>query len=233
MAKAKKGTKENPITQEDLAALAKPNKRPYRILQAIVKDDLCSYHYEMTEGKGPYDVHKVDGKGLVKEDLTNVFRKFRVHLAAVYGAFKLQGIDVQDIDQHHNDDITHEFHVTGFKMRGSEDMESIILIGSKSIQELGGRMELETPKIDITSLSGYKWYNELKTLADQAREEVALYKEGKYTVIETEEDDEDDNGKKKRKAKKLNIMSSEAAVDEPEMEDVVDDIDDDFNDAQV
>lgn len=236
MPKAKKGTKENPVTQEDLAAIAEGPKRPYKIIQAVIKDDFCNYTYEMIEGKGPYDKHKVEGKGLIKDDMRDVFNKFRVHMAAIYGIFKLQGIEITDIDQHYQDDITHEFHVDGFKIVGSEDNESIILTGSKYIAELGSRMGIETPKIEITSLSGYKWYNELKALGDKAREEVALYKEGKYTVIETEEEDDADD-KPKRKAKQLTIASPEAAAESLENcsdDELMDaDFEDDFENAKM
>jgi hypothetical protein len=236
MAKAKKGSKENPVTTEELAAIAEPVKRPFKITEAAIKDDFCSYKYEMTEGKGPYDIHKVDGKGIIEDDMSDVFRKFRVHMAAVYGVFKLQGIEVTDIDQHHLDDITAEFHVDGFKIRGSDEMESIILIGSKHIGDLGGRMALETPKIDISDLSSYKWYNELKELANKAREEVALYKGGKYTIPEIEEEEEEKKPRKGR-GKQLSIVSPEGAADEPEggTEDELNEIgsDNDFEDARL
>lgn len=227
MAKAKKGTKENPLTTNELSAaissLLEEKKRPYKITEAVIVDDLCNYKYEMIEGKGPYDRHKVDGKGIIVEDMREVFRKLRVHMAAVYGVFSLQGLDIQDIDLHHIDDIIAEFNVNGFKIKGGEDMESISLIGSKHIATVGGRMALTTPWIDISTLSSYKWYNELKDLADKAREEVALYKEGKYIVPDVDEDDEEDevspkDGKRRKKAKQLTIGSSEATSDDDENE---------------
>lgn len=215
----RKGSKENPVTQDDLKEIADAvlgvKKRPYKITEVLIVDDFCNYKYEMVEGKGPYDKHKVDGKGIIKDDLRDVFTKMKVHLAAVYGVFSLQGLDIQDIDQHHNDDVTFEFHVSGFKIKGSEDMESISLIGSKHIASIGGRMGLTTPWIDISNLSSYKWHNELKELADKAREEVALYKEGKYIVPETEDDDDDEKPRKK-KAKQLTIASPEGAAENPE-----------------
>ncbi len=218
MAKAKRGSKENPVTEkemEDVLTLEK-KKRPYKITEAVIVDDFCNYKYEMVEGKGPYDKHKVDGKGIIKDDMRDVLRKMRVHMAAVYGVFSLQGLDIQDIDQHHNDDVTADFHVNGFKVKGGEDMESISLMGSKHIANVGGRMSLTTPWIDISTLSSYKWYNELKDLADKAREEVALYKEGKYIVPDVEDDDEDEDKPKRKKAKQLTIASPEAAAEKSE-----------------
>jgi hypothetical protein len=233
MGRPKKGTKENPVTEQEMEdILTQENKRPYKITEAVIVDDFCNYKYEMTEGKGPYDKHKVDGKGIIKDDMREVFRKFRVHMAAIYGVFSLQGVEIKDIDQHHNDDTTDEFHVNGFKVKGGEDMESISLIGSKHIACVGGRMSLVTPWIEISSLSSYKWHNELKELADKAREEVSLYKEGKYTVVETQEEDDDEEKPKKKKVKQLTIASPEAAADEPETEEEeieVTEGDDDFD----
>jgi len=239
MAKPKKGTKENPVTQKDLAAIADAllnlNKRPYKITEAVIVDDFCNYKYEMTEGKGPYDRHKVDGKGIIVDDMREVFRNLRVHMAAVYGVFSLQGLDIQDIDLHHNDDITAEFHVSGFKVKGGEDMESISLIGSKHIAMVGGRMALTTPWIDISTLSSYKWHNELKELADKAREEVALYKEGKYIVPDIDEENEEEivskkDGRRHRKPKQLSISGTDGSV-ETEEADAVEEIesDDEFD----
>jgi hypothetical protein len=233
MARPKKGTKENPVTTEEITEiLEQENIRPYKITEALIKDDFCNYKYEMTQGKGPYDIHKVDGKGIIKDEMRDVFRKFRVHLAAVYGAFTLNGVEVQDIDQHHNDDITAEFHVSGFKIKGSGDLESIILIGSKYIPCIGGRMGIDTPPIPMDSLSSYKWFNELKVLADKAREEVALYKEGNYTVVENDEEEEDEKPKK-RKAKQLTIGSVESIAEncEADAQEIAEEIeaDDEFD----
>lgn len=243
MAKAgRKGSKGNPVTTKELAeaidSLIGENKRPYKITEAIIVDDFCNYKYEMTEGKGPYDKHKVDGKGIIVDDMRDVFRKLRVHMAAVYGVFSLQGLEIKDIDLHHSDDVTAEFHVSGFKIKGGEDMESISLIGSKHIASVGGRMALTTPWIDISSLSSYMWHNELKELADKACEEVALYKEGKYIVPDIDEDEEEEtvskkDGTRRKKPKQLSIASSENS-DEPdnvqEEEPVEEtDVDDDFD----
>jgi hypothetical protein len=213
MGRAKKGTKENPVTEQEIEEiLTEEKKRPYKVTEAVIVDDFCNYKYEMTEGKGPYDKHKVDGKGIIVDDMRDIFQELRVHMAAVYGVFSLQGMEIKDIDQHHNDPVTAEFHVNGFKIKGGEDMESISLIGSKHIACVGGRMSLVTPWIDISTLSSYQWHNELKELADKAREEVALYKEGKYIVPDIDEDEEDElvskkDGKRHKKPKQLTLAT--------------------------
>jgi hypothetical protein len=239
MARPKKGTKENPVTEKEMEdILTEEKKRPYKVTEAAIVDDFCNYKYEVTEGKGPYDKHKVDGKGIIVDDMREIFRKLRVHMAAVYGVFSLQGLDIEDIDTHHNDDVTAEFHVSGFKVKGGEDMESISLMGSKHIACVGGRMSLVTPWIDISTLSSYKWHNELKELADKAREEVALYKEGKYIVPDIDEDEEEElvskkDGSRRKKPKQLSIDTSGGDADnsDTEMEEAVEETegDDDFD----
>lgn len=221
---AQKGSKENPVTEQEMEDVLNDEvKRPYKITEANIVDDFCNYKYEMVEGKGPYDKHKVDGKGIIVDDMRDVFTKMRVHMAAVYGVFSLQGLDIKDIDQHHNDDVTAEFHVNGFKIKGGKDMESISLIGSKHIAGVGGRMGLTTPWIEMSSLSSYQWYNELKVLADKAREEVALYKEGKYIVPNLDDEDEEEevskkDGSRRKKAKQLSMVTSESEADQAESE---------------
>lgn len=235
MGRHKKGTKENPVTTKEMEdILTQEVKKPYKITEAVIVDDFCNYKYEMVEGKGPYDKHKVDGKGIIEDDMRDVFVKLRVHMAAVYGVFSLQGLDIKDIDLHHNDVVTGEFHVNGFKIKGGEDNESISLIGSKHVASVGGRMSLTTPWIEISSLSSYKWYNELKALADLARKEVALYKEGKYTIPDIDDEEESEDKPKKKRAKQLTIASPESEADGPgndQEEEVVEETegDDDFD----
>jgi hypothetical protein len=213
MAKNKKGTKENPVTAEEvLNVLSGKPHRDFVIIDASIVDDFCNYKYEITEGVGILDTHKVDGKGIILDDLRNAFVNFNVHLACIDDSFKRGGIEITDIDQNHGDEITTCYHVTGFKIKGGKDNESISLIGTKYVS-LGGRLNLITPFIPIDSLSSYKWYNELKAAADRAREEVALYKEGKCRVVE-EDDEEEEETPKRRKSRQLTIASPEAMAED-------------------
>jgi hypothetical protein len=164
-----------------------PDGRPYRIKSAKIKDDLCNYEYEIIRGLGVGDTHGVKGSALVERDLPAALAKFNVHLAVIDDAFKLSSIEVTDIDALHSHELAFLYTVTGFKISGSVDSESIVLIGHKYLSS-GGRMELESPRVALDNLSSYKWHNELKAAADAAREEVALYKEGKCTPVEEEEE---------------------------------------------
>jgi hypothetical protein len=167
---------------------AEGNERAYVIKDATIKDDFCNYGYEIKSGIGIGDTHNVKGSGIIDNDLREALGVFNVHLAAIDDAFKFSKYEIEDIDKEHVHELTGLYSVTGFKMSGTEEAESIILIGSKYVSA-GGRIKLETPKIPLDSASSYKWYNELKAAADTAREEVALYKEGKCTPPEEEETD--------------------------------------------
>lgn len=231
MAKGKKGSKDNPVTTEELADLltAKP-KRGYVIINALIKDDFCNYRYEITEGIP--DGHNVDGKGIIKDDMRNAFQRLNVHLAALDDAYRISGTDITNIDLHHTDEIAGFYHVTGFKIKGGKDNESISLIGTKYSKTCGGRLNISgTPFIPMDTLSSYKWYNELRVAADGAREEVALYKEGKSTPVEKEDEEET----KKKRGRQLTIASPEAAADIPEYTVTTDDdfSDDEFESARV
>ena len=161
---------------------------PFIITEAAIKDDFCTYKFEITSGIGLGDSHKVDGSGIIDDDMRTAFSKFNVHLAAIDDVFKHSGIEIDDIDKFHTEELTGLYHVTGFQIKGGKDNECIVLTGNKYVSTAGGRIELKSPKIPLDNLSSYKWYNELKAAADEARNEVRLYKEGKYTAVEIEED---------------------------------------------
>lgn len=163
-------------------------EKSFSIMEASIKDDFCNYTFKIINGVGSGDTHSVKGSGIIEDDMRDAFSIFNVHLATIDDVFKLSGIEMEDIDNHHNHELTSHYHVTGFKIKGGIENESIILIGSKYVGTAGGRIELVTPKIPLDNLSSYHWYNELKAAADKAREEVALYKEGKYTAVEVEEE---------------------------------------------
>lgn len=187
-------------------------KRPYSIVSASIKDGYCNYVYMVTEGIGVGDKHGVDGSGLIKEELEHAFGRLRVHLAVIDDVYKHSNIEIQDIDKHHADDLTDLYHVTGIKIGGSEENETVILTGTKFITCVGSRIGFSTPRIPIDNLSSYKWHNELKKLIDQIREEVALYKEGKCILP----DQEEETHKSKSKRIKQMTIGDEIAARENE-----------------
>lgn len=191
MSKSKKGSKENPLGSDEPKGIIE-NRRQFEITQATIKDDFCNYSFEIIAGVGIGDTHNVKGKaGIIKDTMRTAFSKFNVHLAVIDDAFKNSGIEIEDIDMQHNHDLTLCYNVTGFTIKGGKDNESIVLSGNKYVSSAGGRMELESPKITIDNLGGYKWYNELATAAENAREEVALYKEGNYVPVKEDIEEPD------------------------------------------
>lgn len=178
--------------------------KPIIIKEASIKDSFCNYTYEVNTGVGLGDKHKVNGENQVVDDMIAAFNKFNVHLACIDDIFKHSKTEITDIDTMHNHELTYLYHVTGFKMKGSVESESIILTGNKYVTA-GSRIEFETPRIALDNLSSYKWYNELKAAADNARYEVEEYMNGKYIIAEVEET------KPKMKQTKMTFMAPEAA----------------------
>lgn len=165
-------------------------ERQYIINDAVIKDHLCNYTFEITKGIGAGDKHSVKGSGVIEDDLRHAFGKFNVHLAVIDDVFKHSNIEITDIEEFETHDLTSLYVVTGFKIKGSKENESIILLGKKFVNSAGGRIELESPKIPLDNLSSYPWYQQLKEAADNARFKVALYKEGKYVPVETDEEED-------------------------------------------
>lgn len=196
--------------------------REYTINSATIKDGICNYSFDVVKGVGLGDVIAVKGTHIVKDSMRDSFVKFNVHMALYDDVFKHNKIEIEDIDKFHNHELTTLYHVTGIQIVGEEDNESIILIGNKYVSS-GGRIEIKTPKIALDNLSSYKWYNELKAASDDAREEVALYKEGNYELPDQEEEE-----KEKKKPRQLKIVAS--VISEP-LEEGSAELDPDFAEA--
>lgn len=163
-------------------------EKTFEIISAKINDDYCEYSYEVKSGVGVGDTVTVKNNKtkLIDEDMRIAFYKFNVHLAIIDDVFKHSNIQIDALKPFHNHELTGMFTVTGFKIKGSEENEAIILTGYKQVN-VGGIMDLETPKIELSQLSGYPWYNELKEAADEARNEVELYMGGKFELSEKEE----------------------------------------------
>lgn len=158
--------------------------KPFIITAAVIKDGFCNYSFEEKTGVNAGDSHNVKGMGIVDDDMIEAFQKLNVHLACLDDIFKHSELEISDIDKEHNNELVALYEVTGFSIKGSEDAESIILIGSKGITASGERIEIKTPKIPLDSLSSYVWWKELKEASDECRMEVELYKGGKHTKDE-------------------------------------------------
>lgn len=165
-------------------------EKPFKIMNATIVDDFCNYGFEIKSGVGIGDKHNVKGNGIIEQDMKDAFEKLNVHLAAIDDVFKHSEIDIDNIDKFHNHELTGDYQVTGFKISALGENEAIVLVGHKHVSCSGERMDIQTPKIPMDSLSSYQWYNELKDASDKARLEVELYKGGKCTkVVESDEED--------------------------------------------
>jgi hypothetical protein len=160
-------------------------ERNYTIKEATLKEDVCNYGYELTEGGNTGDIHNVKPSGIIDDDLRHAFGGLNVHMAALDSAFSLAGVKADSIDELRGHELAFRYNVTSLKVIGHD--ESVTLTGNKFSPACGARIEIKVPKIPLDNLSSYQFAPALKLAVDVVREEVALYKEGKYT--EAERDD--------------------------------------------
>lgn len=178
----------NRIT-ENLQKGEKP-ELDYQITSATIKDGVCNYSYEVTEGVNAGDTHNVKGTGLVMEDLERAFARLNVHMAMLDDVFKHAKVAIENIDAMRGHELALLYTLTGITFKGSAEDESIVLIGYKAISFSGEHIELKSPRIPLNNTSSYPFVKELNQCAQDARNEVMLYAEGKFTKPEaTEETD--------------------------------------------
>jgi hypothetical protein len=206
MSKTKRSTKKK------TADLILEEEKTFLIKEGIIKDEFCNYKFEVISGVHIGDTHSVTGKGLIKDDMRSAFAELNVHLAVIDDIFKHSNIEIENIHSIKNHELAGLYEVSGFKIKGPAESESVILIGTKYVKEAGGRMELVSPKIVMDNLSSYHWAVDLRDAVDDARKEVELYKGGKCTPVEKEESEDN--------PKQLTIDDQQNS-------------DDDFEDAKV
>lgn len=168
----------------------KKNEQPkdIEIISATLKDGHCNYSYNNLTGVRAGDSDSTEGSGLFFPDMQNAFNKFKAHLAVIDDVYSHSNIEIDDIDKFHNEELTNNYDVTQFKIKGSEGNFRVVLKGTKFVNSVMGRINIESPPIPLDSGSLYKWYNELKTAVDVACEEVELYRGGKFTKTQPDED---------------------------------------------
>jgi hypothetical protein len=163
-----------------------------KIMSAGEKGHKCNFSFEIVEGDGIGQIHRVKAPGLVREDLLNAFSALNVHLAAIDDAFK--NVNVDHIDNMRSEDVTTGYTVSSFVLTGEEEDLKVVLKGMKYISSgKGGRMALETPKIVLDETSSYKWASQLCEAIMTLREEIELYKDGKYDPVDPPKESEDEN----------------------------------------
>ncbi len=146
-------------------------KKPFIILAAKVKEDLCEYSYEINSG--PCEGDQVKGRkgaNMVHDDLLKSFQALNVHLAILDDAF--EGTDLT-FEQMKIEAV--KFNVNGFKVSGSDDNEGFIIYGSKWVRY--GSVEIDTPK--ISKSNAYPYWDDLCEVMESARNEVLAYMNGR------------------------------------------------------
>lgn len=158
------------------------------------------------------------GSGSV--EMTDAFRNLIVHMAVIDDGFQHERFKDTDISALANDEIVASYLVNQFKIKGAGDAESIQLIGNKYVNSVRGRMEVKTPFIELDNLSSYKWHNELKAAADEARLQVSRYNDGYYTPVKHSDETDSDAENQGNLFKDVSLKVSVVTEDE-------------FNDAKV
>jgi hypothetical protein len=172
---AKKKPKEDDVQKE---------VKPFKITSASIVDDMCNYSFEITDGVGLGDTHSVKGKGIIYSDLSDAFRQLNAHLAVIDDVFFNTDTKVVSPKLMENDVFTALYNVSAFQIKGSDEDESVILIGTKHVNSITSRNDIKTSKISLGEFSAYKHAKELKEAIENCRQEVELYKEGKCTALE-------------------------------------------------
>ena len=179
MAKKKKEAVE---AATDAVVAELTQEKPLLIVQGTLNDEFCNYGIQINTGPTKGMIHMVKGKpNIVHEDLSDAFQKFRPHLAALSNAYDWSGIELNNFQDVTENQLVDLFHVTGFKIKGAGEAESIALFGSYHSMTANGRVNADTDFISLEEGSDYQWYNELREAADLVRSEIEQYNNGKCT----------------------------------------------------
>lgn len=151
------------------------SEKLFEIKKAVIKDEYCSYTYELLTGKTKGDLISRKGVHVVHEDMLNSFINLEVFLAHLDDAFSSWAINQTHIQDLEADEKLDLYHVTAFKITGTDENQSVILCGNKQVAN--GMISFETPKVKLQG--SYLYAEELKTRLDVAIREVELYMDGK------------------------------------------------------
>lgn len=157
--------------------------KPIEIVSASIVDGKCNYAYKINQGVGAGDTHKVTGVGIIDDSMYKAFKRLNAHLACYDDVFKHSGIQVENIEPMHNNELTALYSVHSFKIKGNDPNQRVIVTGDKYVDS-GGRIGITTPEIPIDKLSSYLWHEELKAEIENACQEVELYRNGNCTFEE-------------------------------------------------
>lgn len=184
---ARKGSKENPITPEDLQKITEGGQvKDIVIKAAAIKDSFCNYTYEQEIAPNTTDTVSRKSGQLIHEDMRSAFSTLHAHLAAiceeieVYPSLDIEKIEKYDEMVHREGSLEHKvshFTVSALKIEGTGENEGVTLLGQKRLKT-GEYVKLETPKVKWIDTT-YIYVNELRIATDKCVEEVELYMAGK------------------------------------------------------
>jgi hypothetical protein len=169
--------------EQDAVVAELMQEKPLLIVQGSLPDENCNYSVQINTGPTKGMVHNVKGKpNIVHDDLREAFQKFRPHFASLCD--KISNDECENFAALSNRQEVDLCHVTGFKIKGAGESESICLVGSYHSMNAQGRIECTTNYVSLEGSDGYKWYNELRDVADEVRSEIEQYNDGKCTPPE-------------------------------------------------
>lgn len=154
---------------------------------ASIKEDICTYSYDITEGKCEGDkVTNRKGSNVIHDDMKLAFQALHPHIAVICEEVEIspeldiKSIQKFDADVHKEGSLEHKishFTVSGFKITGGGDNESLVLIGEKRLST-GDHVGLTTPKINLDDYP-YSFIADLRAAVNNCILEVEEYMNGK------------------------------------------------------
>lgn len=146
-------------------------KRNVKITKAVIEKGV-NLKVEYTEllADGNNKVKK-DCKMMIHADLVNAFEKLDYHLAALAFQYNFNGVlDKENVS------------VDGYIVKGEDDSEAIVLIGSRHLTDSFKTLNIESPAQKLSGdLYDYKSFDELEDIINECDKEVRAYLfEGKH-----------------------------------------------------
>lgn len=173
--KVKKEAKVFTIDADKLSKkYAEISNKEVEIKGATINDALCNYSYELLKGPTKGDTLNRKGAHIIHDDLQITFDKLSVFLAHLDDAYtgNTNTTPLFDLEEEVE---TEKYFVTGFKISGTEENKSVIILGWKQVEN--GVIKFETPKIKYSG--SYLYLSDLKERVQNAIDEVEKYMSGK------------------------------------------------------
>lgn len=150
-------------------------EKNFEIKSSKIVDLYLHYSYTIKDGVNQGDLVNRKGANPIHEDLSKAFSTLDVFLAHIDEAYHWADnqTPIEELDQ---DIVTEGYAVTGFKLVGSEENQSVILIGTKNTTY--GVIDIVTPKIKLEN-SIYLYVKPLEERLNSVITEVELYHNGK------------------------------------------------------